>query len=119
MTDTRRARGELRRRAILDATLTLVGRMGAGAITHRAVAEEAGVPLAATTYYFSSKSELVREALTHAADTDRETTTELARALEQVQSAEELARYRLHADVVPGEYRAEALADSVEERLSA
>lgn len=28
-------------------------------------------------------------------------------------SAEELARYRLHADVVPGEYRAEALVDSL------
>ena len=61
-------------------------------MTHRAVAEEAGVPLAATTYYFSSKSELVREALTYAAETDRETTTRLAAALEQVKSAEELAR---------------------------
>ena len=92
MTEPRRARGERRRQAILEATLTLVGRQGAGAITHRAVAEEAGVPLAATTYYFSSKSELVREALTYAAETDRETTTRLAAALEQVKSAEELAR---------------------------
>ena len=91
LTESRRARGERRRLAILEATLTLVGRKGAGAITHRAVAEEAGVPLAATTYYFSSKSELVREALTHAAETDRETTTQLAAELERVQSAEELA----------------------------
>ena len=91
MTEARRARGELRRRAILDATLTLVGRKGAGAITHRAVAEEAGVPLAATTYYFSSKSELVREALAHAAETDRQTVDELAVALAQVDSAGELA----------------------------
>lgn len=91
MTDSRRARGEHRRRAILEATLTLVGRSGTGAITHRAVAVEAGVPLAATTYYFSSKSELVREALTHAAETDRETTTTLAAELERVQNAGELA----------------------------
>ena len=91
MTQSRRARGEHRRQAILEATLSLVGRKGAGAITHRAVAEEAGVPLAATTYYFSSKSELMREALTHAAETDRETTTTLAAALERVGSAEELA----------------------------
>jgi DNA-binding transcriptional regulator YbjK len=92
LTESRRARGEHRRRAILEATLTLVGRKGAGAITHRAVAEEAGVPLAATTYYFSSKSELVREALTYAAETDRETTTRLAAALGHVHSPEELAR---------------------------
>ena len=91
MSDSRRARGERRRQAILDATLALVGRKGAGAITHRAVAEEAGVPLAATTYYFSSKSELVREALTYAADTDRATTTTLAAALDEVESAGELA----------------------------
>jgi len=91
LSDSRRARGERRRQAILDATLALVGRKGAGAITHRAVAEEAGVPLAATTYYFSSKSELVREALTYAADTDRATTTTLAAALDEVESAGELA----------------------------
>ncbi|GLW99921.1 hypothetical protein Misp02_40080 [Microtetraspora sp. NBRC 16547] len=31
-------------------------------MTHRAVAERAGVPLAATTYYFSSRDELVAQA---------------------------------------------------------
>jgi DNA-binding transcriptional regulator YbjK len=36
---------------------------GLAAVTHRAVAKEAGVPLAATTYYFSSKDELIGEAL--------------------------------------------------------
>jgi DNA-binding transcriptional regulator YbjK len=47
----------------LDATLRLLRSGGPGAITHRAVAREAGVPLAATTYYFASKSELLAEAL--------------------------------------------------------
>jgi TetR/AcrR family transcriptional regulator, regulator of biofilm formation and stress response len=56
------ARGEARRRAILEATLQLIGRGGSAAITHRAVADEAGVPLAATTYYFASKDDLVRSA---------------------------------------------------------
>lgn len=88
MSDSRRARGERRRQAILDATLTLVGRKGAGAVTHRAVAEEAGVPLAATTYYFASKSELLRETLAFAAETDRETTDRLAAALADIRSAE-------------------------------
>jgi DNA-binding transcriptional regulator YbjK len=51
-----------RRQAMLEATLRLIDRRGADAVTHRAVAAEAGVPLAATTYHFSSKAALVREA---------------------------------------------------------
>ena len=57
-----RARGAARRRAIVEAALALLGRGGSGAVTHRAVANEAGVPLAATTYYFATKSELVLDA---------------------------------------------------------
>ncbi|HSI80852.1 MAG TPA: TetR family transcriptional regulator [Solirubrobacterales bacterium] len=52
-----------RRGEILAATVRIIGSRGLGAVTHRAVAREAGVPLAATTYYFSSKDELLREAL--------------------------------------------------------
>ena len=52
-----------RRAAILQATLRILGREGSAAITHRAVAEEAGVPIASTTYYFSSKEDLLKEAL--------------------------------------------------------
>jgi DNA-binding transcriptional regulator YbjK len=78
------ARGERRRRAILDATLALVGREGTAAVTHRAVAAEAGVPLAATTYYFDSKEELIREALAAAAGSDEETLGRLAPTLERV-----------------------------------
>jgi len=51
-----------RRAAIVEATLRVIGERGADAVTHRAVAAEAGVPLASTTYYFASKGELVREA---------------------------------------------------------
>jgi DNA-binding transcriptional regulator YbjK len=50
--------------------LALVGRDGAGSVTHRAVAREAGVPLAATTYYFSSREELLAEALEELARDD-------------------------------------------------
>jgi TetR/AcrR family transcriptional regulator, regulator of biofilm formation and stress response len=52
-----------RRAAILEATIRIVTSEGLAAVTHRAVAKQAGVPLAATTYYFSSKDELVGEAL--------------------------------------------------------
>jgi DNA-binding transcriptional regulator YbjK len=59
----RSEQGAERRGAILEATVRLLVRDGLGAITHRAVAREAEVPLAATTYYFASKDELVTEAL--------------------------------------------------------
>jgi TetR/AcrR family transcriptional regulator, regulator of biofilm formation and stress response len=51
-----------RREAIVEATLHVIGERGADAVTHRAVAARAGVPLASTTYYFASKEALVREA---------------------------------------------------------
>ena len=60
-------RGEARREAILRATLALIGEHGANAVTHRAVAAEAGVPLSATTYWFSSRDELLEESLRLAA----------------------------------------------------
>lgn len=52
-----------RRAAILAATVRILGTEGLTAVKHRAVAREADVPLAATTYYFSSKDELIAEAL--------------------------------------------------------
>ena len=52
-----------RRREILDATLRVIGQSGVNGVTHRAVAQEAGVALASTTYYFDSKDALVEEAL--------------------------------------------------------
>jgi TetR/AcrR family transcriptional regulator, regulator of biofilm formation and stress response len=59
----RPAQGGERRAAILEATVRVLVRNGLAGVTHRAVAREAGVPLAATTYYFSSKEELLAEAL--------------------------------------------------------
>jgi len=91
LSDTRRPRGERRRQAILDATLTLVGREGAGAITHRKVAEEAGVPLAATTYYFASKEELVREALLRAVESDQASLDQFAARLQAAGDIDALA----------------------------
>jgi DNA-binding transcriptional regulator YbjK len=56
-------RSSPRRVEIVEATLRVIGRSGADAVTHRAVAGEAGVSLASTTYYFDSKDALVQEAL--------------------------------------------------------
>jgi DNA-binding transcriptional regulator YbjK len=41
----------------------VIGESGVNSVTHRAVAEEANVALASTTYYFDSKGALVEEAL--------------------------------------------------------
>ncbi len=48
----------------------MIAEMGPEAMTHRRVAQEAGLPLAATTYWFASKEELVAEAYRLAADRD-------------------------------------------------
>lgn len=48
-----------RRSAILKAAISLVLRSGMGAVSHRVVAAEAGVPLGATRYYFGGREELL------------------------------------------------------------
>jgi DNA-binding transcriptional regulator YbjK len=65
--DGRRARGAARRGQIVEATLRLIETGGVAAVRHRAVASEAGVPLAATTYYFATLDDLLVAALTEAA----------------------------------------------------
>jgi TetR/AcrR family transcriptional regulator, regulator of biofilm formation and stress response len=60
---SRQERGERRRAAIVQAALAVIGERGVAATTHRAVAERAGVPLSATTYYFESLDQLLDEAL--------------------------------------------------------
>ncbi len=52
-----------RRGAVLEATARVLVAEGPRSVTHRRVAREADVPLAATTYYFSSKDDLLEEAL--------------------------------------------------------
>ena len=60
------AKGEARRNALQDAVIRVLESGGPGAVTHRAVATEAGVPLAATTYYFASIDDLLESALLRA-----------------------------------------------------
>ena len=61
--EPRQDRSRRRREALLRAAIELLGETGAKSVTHRAVAERAGVPLASTTYYFRSVNELIEEAL--------------------------------------------------------
>jgi TetR/AcrR family transcriptional regulator, regulator of biofilm formation and stress response len=65
-------RGEARRAALTEAALAVIARVGPDGLTHRLVAAEANLPLAATTYWFASKEDMVRAALEHAAERDLE-----------------------------------------------
>jgi DNA-binding transcriptional regulator YbjK len=88
-----------RREQILEAALRVIGRSGRQAVTHRAVAEEAGVPLGSTTYYFESRDDLLRQALEHVAASEIERYRARGEQLRTVKSARELAD-RLVDDLV-------------------
>jgi AcrR family transcriptional regulator len=57
-----RQRGESTRRKLLDATLRVIARDGVRAVTHRAVAREAGLSVSLTTYYFVDLYDLIASA---------------------------------------------------------
>jgi DNA-binding transcriptional regulator YbjK len=88
-----------RREQILEAALRVIGRSGRQAVTHRAVAEEAGVPLGSTTYYFDSRDDLLRQALEHVAASEVERYARRGEELRSVRSSRELAD-RLTDDLV-------------------
>jgi DNA-binding transcriptional regulator YbjK len=67
MSGTNVPKGAARREHILRATIELIGERGPDAVTHRAVAERAGLPVSATTYWFESKEQLLSETLLLAA----------------------------------------------------
>lgn len=68
-TDGRRAKGERRRRAIIDATLRVVARDGVGAVSHRNIAREAEVPPASIAYYFEGIDDLLVATLLESCET--------------------------------------------------
>lgn len=58
----RQERSQQRRAAIVRAAAELATEKGFAAVSHRGVAERAGVPLGSTTYYFSCLDDLLGEA---------------------------------------------------------
>jgi AcrR family transcriptional regulator len=58
-TDGRRRRGDASRAVLLDAASRLITEVGVGALTHRAVARAAGVPLARVSYHFPKVEDLM------------------------------------------------------------
>ena len=78
-----RPRGAARREALLEAVLRIVAEVGPDAVTHRRVAEVAGLPLASTTYWFDSKEHLLTAALELAAERDTARLLEYGAAMAQ------------------------------------
>ncbi|MEE1617024.1 TetR/AcrR family transcriptional regulator [Brachybacterium sp. J153] len=57
-----------RRRRIIEACVEVIAENGVDGTSHRKVAQRAGVPLGSTTYHFTGRDELLREALMLFAD---------------------------------------------------
>jgi DNA-binding transcriptional regulator YbjK len=55
-------RSERTRGAIIDAVISVLADVGVAGLTHRLVAQRSGASLAATTYYFESKQDMIVEA---------------------------------------------------------
>ncbi len=93
------AKGQARRSMIASAAGAVLGEQGLDAVTHRAVAGRAGIPLASMTYYFGSADILAVAAATDLLDRN----LERSRArLERVRPAPRAARAtaRLVLDVL-------------------
>src|SRR5262245_54287017 len=72
-----------RKAALLDAAVDLMTEAGFAAVTLRAVAARAGVPLAATTYHFAARDDLVVQAFARLVDRELDhLTTVLGRFLD-------------------------------------
>jgi DNA-binding transcriptional regulator YbjK len=100
-----------RREQILEAALRVIGRSGREAVTHRAVAEEAGVPLGSTTYYFDSRDDLLGQALEHVAAREAERYDMRAEELRDVKTPRELADRLIEELVAAAEDRIAYIAE--------
>jgi DNA-binding transcriptional regulator YbjK len=66
--DGRKARGQETRHKLMSAAVRVAGRDGPGAVTHRAVAAEAGVTKSLATYHFATIDDLLTAALIECTD---------------------------------------------------
>jgi TetR/AcrR family transcriptional regulator, regulator of biofilm formation and stress response len=75
---TRAEASEHVRDAIVAATVEIVARDGVGGVTHRRVADRAGVSLSSTTWHFASKEDILEAALRWTAQHEIERVGEIA-----------------------------------------
>lgn len=80
----RTSTGERKREQILDASVRVFGTGGASAVTHRAVAKVAKVPLGSTTYYFTDRDDLLLQTMAHARASEAVRLASIVDALDEV-----------------------------------
>lgn len=110
-------KGERRRFALVCAAADLLCEGGFEAVTHRAVAERAGLPLASTTYYFSSLEELIETAVDYLATAEVARLRERVKALPRRRRGAEAAA-ELLVDLLAGEYHREQLISRYERYIA-
>ncbi|GAA3027669.1 TetR/AcrR family transcriptional regulator [Gordonia defluvii] len=74
-------KGLARRQLLAEAAGALLMEHGHEAVRHRAVARQAGLPLASTTYYFNSLTDLLAAAVEYTCDVDAREMTDRCAAL--------------------------------------
>ncbi|WGL15071.1 TetR family transcriptional regulator [Microbulbifer bruguierae] len=107
---------EIAKAKILNATLDIIARNGLAALSHRTIANEAGVQLAMTTYYFGTLENLIEAAFDLHLERERPWRDEIARRAEALYHRFISTSTGAFADN-PGELEdfAEALADEIVE----
>jgi DNA-binding transcriptional regulator YbjK len=110
-------KGERRRSALICAAAELLCHDGFEAVTHRAVAERAGLPLASTTYYFSSLEELIETAVEYLGATEVAQLRDRVKALPRRRRGAEAAADVL-VDLLAGEPNREELISRYERYIA-
>ena len=110
-------KGERRRYALVRAAADLLCEGGFEAVTHRAVAERAGLPLASTTYYFSSLDELIESAVDHLGTVEVTQLRDRVKALPRRRRGAEAAADLL-VDLLAGEPHREQLISRYERYIA-
>lgn len=115
---TSRSDGEARRLVILEATLRLIVREGIRGVRHRAVAKEADVPLASTTYYFKDIKDLISDSLTFFAEKTLWMNEELeSRSFELLKEIDGLAKEDKHSELLVSNL-AQFISEHIREQIS-
>ena len=110
-------KGERRRYALVRAAADLLCEGGFEAVTHRAVAERAGLPLASTTYYFSSLDELIETAVDYLGAIEVSRLRDRVKALPRRRRGAEAAADLL-VDLLAGEPQRELLISRYERYIA-
>lgn len=85
------ARGVQRRTEIIDAAIAVMAQVGLAGLSMRVVANQAGIPLGALSYYFDDKADLVAQAFAQLSDREIERVVRTAEQLSPSMSADQLA----------------------------